>query len=94
MESMRDKLRTLMAAACAAAALAGCATNTITGRSQLALISEEQAISGSASAYSSMIGQYAKQGKVLVGTPRVERIREMTNRLVAEAVRFRPDAAA
>lgn len=94
MESMRGKLRTLMAAACAAAALAGCATNTITGRSQLALVSEEQAISGSASAYSSMIGQYAKKGKVLAGTPRVERIREMTNRLVAEAVRFRPDAAA
>jgi predicted Zn-dependent protease len=74
-------------------ALAACATNTITGRSQLALVSEEQAISGSASAYSNMIGQYSKKGKVIAGTPRAERIRDITNRLVAEAVRFRPDSA-
>jgi predicted Zn-dependent protease len=94
MQSMRSRLKTAMAAACAAAALSGCATNTLTGRSQFVLVSEAQAISGSASAYSNMIGQYAKKGKVLTGTPHVERIREMTNRLVAEAVRFRPDAAA
>ena len=74
-------------------ALTGCATNTITGRSQFVLVSEEQAISGSAAAYSSMVGQLSKKGKVVTGTPRVERIREITNRLVAEAVRFRPDAA-
>lgn len=82
-----------LVAAALLALLGGCATNTITGRSQFVLVSEEQAISGSASAYSNMIGQYAKKGKVLSGTPRVERIREITNRLVAEAVRFRPDAA-
>jgi predicted Zn-dependent protease len=82
-----------LAVAALISALAGCATNTITGRSQLALVSEEQAISGSASAYSNMIGQYSKKGKVIVGTPRAERIRDITNRLVAEAVRFRPDSA-
>lgn len=81
-----------VAAACAMG-LAACATNTITGRSQFVLVSEEQAISGSASAYASMIGEYRKKGKVLAGTPRAERVREITNRLVAEAVRFRPDAA-
>lgn len=85
--------RSVLAAALLLSALAGCATNTITGRSQLVLVSEEQAIRGSASAYSNMIGQYAKKGKVIAGTPRAERIREITNRLVAEAVRFRPDAA-
>ena len=73
--------------------VSGCATNTITGRNQLALVSEQQAISGSASAYSNMVGQYAKKGKVLRDSPRTERIRDMTNRLVAEAVRFRPDSA-
>ena len=80
-------------AAAVLCALAGCATNTLTGRSQLMLVSEQQAISGSAAAYSNMMGQFSKKGKVIAGTPRAERIREMTNRLVAEAVRFRPDAA-
>jgi len=89
----RSGWRRLFAVAVLLSAVAGCATNTITGRSQLVLVSEEQAISGSASAYSNMIGQYAKKGKVIAGTPRAERIREITNRLVAEAVRFRPDAA-
>lgn len=80
-------------AAIAVLALAGCATNTITGRNQFVVVSEQQAISGSASAYSSMMGQFAKKGRVLKNTPRVERIREITNRLIAEAVRFRPDSA-
>ena len=74
-------------------ALSGCATNTMTGRSQLMLVSEQQAISGSASAYSSMIGQFSKKNKLEAGTPRVDRVKQITNRLVAEAVRFRPDAA-
>ncbi|HEY9446955.1 MAG TPA: hypothetical protein VIQ62_07750, partial [Burkholderiales bacterium] len=68
-------------AAAVLCALAGCATNTLTGRSQLMLVSEQQAISGSAAAYSNMMGQFSKKGKVIAGTPRAERIREMTNRL-------------
>jgi Zn-dependent protease with chaperone function len=77
----------------AAVALAGCATNTMTGRNQLMLVSEQQAIKGSASAYSGMIGGLARKKKLEVATARVERVKEITNRLVAEAVRFRPDAA-
>ena len=73
--------------------LSGCATNTMTGRSQFLMVSEQQAISGAASAYSSMIGQFHKKNKVESGTERAERVREITNRLVAEAVRFRPDSA-
>jgi Zn-dependent protease with chaperone function len=71
----------------------GCATNTITGRSQLMLMSEESAIQGAVSAYSSMIGQLSKKNQVEVASPRVTRVREITNRLIAEAVRFRPDSA-
>ena len=74
-------------------AVSGCATNTITGRSQLMLVSEQQAISSSASAYSSMIGQFSKKDRLETGTPRAERVREITNSLIAEAVRFRPDSA-
>ncbi|MCU1500287.1 MAG: peptidase Ste24p, partial [Acidimicrobiales bacterium] len=77
----------------AVVALTGCATNTMTGRSQLMLVSEQQAIKGSASAYSGMIGGFAKKKKLELATARVQRVKEITNRLVAEAVRFRPDAA-
>lgn len=77
----------------AAAVLSGCATSTLTGRSQFMLVSENHAISGSASAYSSMIGGLAKKGKVETGTARAERVKEITDRLIAQAVRFRPDAA-
>ncbi|HEX2828477.1 MAG TPA: M48 family metallopeptidase [Burkholderiales bacterium] len=73
--------------------LAGCAANAVTGRSQLLLVSEEQAISGSASAYTTMIGGLDKKKRLERGTARVERVKEITNRLVAEAVRFRPDSA-
>ncbi|MDH4293446.1 MAG: M48 family metallopeptidase [Betaproteobacteria bacterium] len=71
----------------------GCATNTITGRSQLMLVSEEAAVQGAVSAYANMMGQFSKKNKVETGTPRAARIKEITNRLVAEAVRFRPDSA-
>ncbi|MBX3650126.1 MAG: M48 family metallopeptidase [Burkholderiales bacterium] len=71
----------------------GCATNTITGRSQLMLMSEESAIQGAVSAYSNMIGEFSKKNRVEVASPRVTRVREITNRLIAEAVRFRPDSA-
>jgi Zn-dependent protease with chaperone function len=73
--------------------VSGCATNSITGRSQLMLVSEDTAVKGSLSAYSSMIGDLSKKAQIETGTPRVERVREITNRLVAEAVRFRPDSS-
>jgi Zn-dependent protease with chaperone function len=79
--------------AAALVVLSGCATNTMTGRSQLMMVSEESAVSGSAAAYSNMIGQLSKKEKIEAGTPRVERVKEITNRLIAEAVRFRPDSA-
>lgn len=73
--------------------LSGCATNTMTGRDQFVLVSEEQAIKGSASAYANMVGQFEKKKRIESGTARVERVKEITNRLIAQAVRFRPDSA-
>lgn len=81
----------LVAVLCAA--LAGCATNPITGRSQFILVSEEYAIGGSAAAYRSMMGQLESRGKVEIGTARVKKVHEITDRLIAQAVRFRPDSA-
>ncbi|HEX5476220.1 MAG TPA: M48 family metallopeptidase [Burkholderiales bacterium] len=76
------------------ALLAGCATNQVTGRSQLMLVSEQQAIGSSAAAYTSMMGQLGKKKKIEGDTARVRRVREITERLIAQAVKFRPDSAA
>jgi predicted Zn-dependent protease len=75
------------------ALLGGCATNTITGRNQLMLVSEEQAIGSSAAAYSSMMGGLSKKKQVEGDTERAKKVREITDRLIAQAVKFRPDSA-
>jgi predicted Zn-dependent protease len=79
--------------AVASVALAGCATNSITGRSQLMLVSEDTAIRSSYGAYAQMMGGLSKKKQVEADTDRVKRVREITDRLIAQAVRFRPDSA-
>jgi len=73
--------------------LVGCAENQITGRNQLLLVSESQAISQSAVAYNEMMGDFGKKKEIETGTARAAKVHEITNRLVAQAVRFRPDSA-
>ena len=77
----------------ALAVLAGCSTNPITGRSQFMVVPESMAISQSAAAYSSMMGGLSKKKQVETGTARAEKLREITDRLIAQAVRFRPESA-
>jgi Zn-dependent protease with chaperone function len=72
---------------------AGCATNPITGRSQFMVISEKMAIGESAAAYSSMMGDLSKKKKIEADGERAAKVREITDRLIAQAVRFRPEAA-
>jgi len=74
-------------------ALAGCSTNPITGRSQFMVVSEDMAIGQSAAAYSSMMGDLGRKKKVEADSPRAEKVRHITDRLIAQAVRFRPDSA-
>jgi predicted Zn-dependent protease len=72
--------------------VAACATSP-TGRKQLMLVSEDTAIKSSRQAYAQEMGKYQKEGK-LVTDPRVlERVRTITERLVAQAVKARPDSA-
>jgi len=73
--------------------LAGCSTSPLTGRSQYMIVSDKMAVTQSAAAYSQMMGQLDKKKQIETGTPRVERVREITDRLIAQAVRFRPDSA-
>jgi predicted Zn-dependent protease len=85
-------LRKLAIAFACAALVAGCATSP-TGRKQLMLVSEGQAISASRQAYVQEMGKYKKEGK-LVTDPRVlNRVKVITERLVAQAVKMRPDSA-
>jgi predicted Zn-dependent protease len=57
------------------------------------VVPESMAIRESASAYSQMVGGLAKKNQIETGTARAERVRAITDRLIAQAVRFRPDSA-
>ncbi|HET7607240.1 MAG TPA: M48 family metallopeptidase [Gammaproteobacteria bacterium] len=89
---MSTTIRLSMAALLAVAA-AACATSP-TGRRQLALVSEESAIVASAEAYSMLIGELRKEGKIVPESSRVaRRVEGITERLVAQAVEKRPETA-
>ena len=72
--------------------LAACQTSSLTGRSQYMLVSEQMAVSQSAAAYVQMMGELDKKKKIEAGSEREKKVREITDRLVAQAVRIRPDA--
>ncbi|HEU4353857.1 MAG TPA: M48 family metallopeptidase [Burkholderiales bacterium] len=75
------------------ALLAGCTTSPLTGRSQFLVVSDSQAVSESAAAYSQMMADLGKKKKIEAGTPRAQKVKEITDKLVKEAVRVRPDSA-
>jgi predicted Zn-dependent protease len=72
--------------------VAACATSP-TGRKQLMLVSEDQAISASRQAYAQEMGKYQKEGKLVTDPHVLKRVREITERLVGQAVKMRPDSA-
>jgi predicted Zn-dependent protease len=81
------------------ALVSACSTNPITGRSQLlGLVSENEAISGSAQAYRQMMADLDKKKQIDHGaadaeSPRLKKVQEITDRLIAQAIKFRPDSA-
>jgi predicted Zn-dependent protease len=76
-----------------AATAAACATSP-TGRRQLALVSEDSAIAASEEAYAMQIGELRKEGKIVSESSRVaQRVEGITERLVAQAVKMRPETA-
>jgi predicted Zn-dependent protease len=87
-KNIRLSLVTLLAITAAA-----CATSP-TGRRQLALVSEDSAIAASEEAYAMQIGELRKQGKIVSESSRVaRRVEGITERLVAQAVKMRPETA-
>jgi len=89
---MPKRLKSLPALA-VFALLAACTANPITGRSQFMVVSEKMAMGESAAAYSSMMGELGKKKKLEAEGERTKRIREITDKLIAQAVRLRPDSA-
>lgn len=82
----------LVTAALVVTVLAACATSP-TGRRQLMLVSEDQAISQSKQAYVQEVGKLSKQGKLSDDKALLERVNGITSRLVAQAIAKRPDSA-
>jgi len=72
--------------------LVACATSP-TGRRQLMLVSEESAISASKEAYAQTLKPLTEEGKVDNDPVLKKRVTEITERLVAQAVKTRPATA-
>ena len=73
--------------------VAGCETNPVTGRSQVMIVSEEQAQSASAQAYAKTLSQARSQSKLDTNSARSGRVQSITSRLVAQAVKIVPASA-
>jgi predicted Zn-dependent protease len=90
---MRRAMKSLLLLLAVCALLAGCESNPITGRSQLMLVSESMAVNESAAAYAQMMGQLGQKKQIEGDTLRARRVRDITDRLVAQAIKLRPDSA-
>jgi predicted Zn-dependent protease len=84
---------TLMLLAAFALFLSGCSTNPVTGRSQLMLVSESAAISASRQAYVEMLAPARDEGRIDSNPQTKQRVQRITERVVAQAVRYRPETA-
>jgi predicted Zn-dependent protease len=73
--------------------LSACAQTPVTGRNQFMVISEEQAISMSESAYGEMLKEPAGQGKLDNDARLKQRVDTITARIIAQAINFRPETA-
>ena len=77
-----------------AASLAACSSTPVTGRKQLMLVSEGDAIAASRQAYAQMIQPLQKEGKINTDPALKSRIDLITGRLVAQAIKYRPETEA
>ncbi len=73
------------------ALLAGCATNPVTGRKQLMLVSENEAIVASREAYTRMLEPLADEGRLDSDPEVTARVNGITAKLIAQAILYRPE---
>lgn len=88
---MTRQLIRVIALALIALLIAACATSP-TGRRQLMLVSEDQAIASSAQAYVQEVGKLEQEGKLSQDRALVGRVNRITEKLVAQAIATRPDS--
>ena len=74
-----------------ALATSACVNNPITGRSQVMMVSDNEAAQESAQAYSSLLSQ-AQKSQALDSNPEtLQRVRSITDRLIQQAIALRPE---
>lgn len=82
-----------LAALALAGLLAACTSNPLTGRSQLLLVPERQVIAQSQQAYAAELKPWRDKHK-LNNDPAIKaRVDAITDRLIYQAIRYRPDTA-
>ncbi len=89
---MNATLRRITTLAMVCALVAACATSP-TGRKQLMLVSEDQAIASSREAYLTTVRDLDAKGQLSRDRATIERVNRITGRLVAQAIEMRPDSA-
>jgi predicted Zn-dependent protease len=67
------------------ALLSGCETNPVTGRTQIMIVSEEQAQAASTQAYAKTMADAQGKRRLDINSAYIGRVRAITNRLVAQA---------
>lgn len=71
--------------------LQACASAPVTGRKQLMIVPESEAISASKSAYQEMLEPYKKSGKYNNDKALKKRVDRITSKLIAQAIQYRPE---
>lgn len=89
---------TMMAASLSALSLSGCSSTTTSGavgvdRQQLLLVSNEQVLELSAQSYNKSIQEARKRGVLDTNKAQLNRLKNISNRLIGQVTAYRPDAA-
>lgn len=71
--------------------LQACASAPITGRQQVMIVPESQAISASKQAYVEMLQPFAQAGKLDSDPELKNRIDQITGKLISQAIKYRPE---
>src|SRR5678815_4587940 len=71
--------------------VASCQNAPVTGRKQLMLVPESQAIQASTQAYAQVLAPIQQQGKLNDDAAMKGRVDKITARLVAQAIKYRPE---
>lgn len=79
-----------VAVVCFAILASGCATSP-TGRTQLMLISESQAIAASRQAYLQLMQPLADEGRINTDARVFDRVKRLTSPIIAQAIAVRPE---